>query len=132
MGELIDYRHRGDEKHLESSRRRRYWDITECARGWLEKRPERAGRSSRFSGGDWRDDGDGCANCTGGRVHESGEEFDAYFFPRELRPEEVAKWEALNLKAVQEEECARHEAQEEPTMAEPESWVVHAKTFEKR
>jgi hypothetical protein len=54
------------------------------------------------------------------------------FFPGELLPEEVAKWEALNLKAVQEEECARLEAEEGPTMAEPESWVAHAKTFEKR
>ena len=53
------------------------------------------------------------------------------FFPGELLLEEVARWEALNVKAVQEE-SARLKAQGKPTIAVPESWVAHAKTFEKR
>jgi hypothetical protein len=54
------------------------------------------------------------------------------FFPGELLPEEVARWEALNVKSVQEEEGARLKAQGKPTIAVPQSWVAHAKTFEKR
>jgi len=54
------------------------------------------------------------------------------FFPGELLPEEVARWEALNVKLVQEEERARLKAQGKPTIAVPKSWVAHAKTFEKR
>jgi hypothetical protein len=54
------------------------------------------------------------------------------FFPGELLPEEVARWDALNVKAVQDAERARLEAQGEPTVTMPESWVAHAKTFEKR
>ena len=55
------------------------------------------------------------------------------FFPGELLPEEFARWEVLNVKAVEkEEERARLKAQGKSTIAVPESWVAHAKTFEKR
>lgn len=52
------------------------------------------------------------------------------FFPGELLPNEVARWEALTVKAVQDE-LARPKAQGKPTTTAPESWVAHARTFEK-
>ena len=54
------------------------------------------------------------------------------FFPGELLPEEVVKWEALKLKAVEEDKRVKLKAQGKPMLAEPESWVAHAKTFEKK
>ncbi|CZR57981.1 uncharacterized protein PAC_07871 [Phialocephala subalpina] len=53
------------------------------------------------------------------------------FFPGKLLPEEVARWDALKAKAIQEAEAARLDMQGRPIAEPPESWTVHAKTFEK-
>ena len=78
---LNDYCCRGEDTYMVSSRRRRYWDTTERARGRLEKETERAGRASRFLAGDWQDDDDGFTTCAGGRVRRCGQEFIAYILP---------------------------------------------------
>ncbi|MCJ1244652.1 hypothetical protein MMC30_001851 [Trapelia coarctata] len=54
------------------------------------------------------------------------------FFPGALLPEEMARWEALRVKAAQEEERAQLKAQGKPTTPASESWTAHAKTFEER
>jgi hypothetical protein len=53
------------------------------------------------------------------------------FFPGELLPKEVARWEGLSVKAVQEEKVARAKTQGKPITVVPDSWTAHAKTFEK-
>jgi hypothetical protein len=53
------------------------------------------------------------------------------FFPGELRPAEVTKWEELNVKAIQEQERARLQEHAGPAISMLESWTSHAKTFEK-
>ncbi len=54
------------------------------------------------------------------------------FFPGELLPDEVAKWDALSLKEMQEKERERLKTQRRSTVVVPESWVTHARSFEKR
>ncbi|KAI4122853.1 MAG: hypothetical protein LQ338_005587 [Usnochroma carphineum] len=54
------------------------------------------------------------------------------FFPGELLLEETVKWEALSIEALQEQERAHREAQGKPTDAVPESWIAHAKNFERK
>lgn len=67
------------------------------------------------------------AECT-----RAGRSLLPIFFPGELLPEEMAKCEALKVAAAQEEEYARQRVQQRQTVAKIESWVAHAKTFERK
>ena len=53
------------------------------------------------------------------------------FFPGQLLPEELARWQELNIKATQEEEAARLEAQGKTTIAIPEAWGSHSRSLGK-
>lgn len=54
------------------------------------------------------------------------------FFPGKLLPEELDKWEALEVKAKEEELVSRKQTQKPSIVVKPESWTAHAKTFEKK
>jgi hypothetical protein len=65
------------------------------------------------------------------RYAKVGRSLLPFFFPGQLLPEEVARWEALSVKNAQEEEVAQTKTQRKPIIVVPESWTAHAKTFEK-
>ncbi|KAI4268628.1 MAG: hypothetical protein L6R38_007785 [Xanthoria sp. 2 TBL-2021] len=54
------------------------------------------------------------------------------FFPGALLPEETVKWQALEIEALREKEQAQLAGQDGSTNAVPESWIAHAKTFERK